>query len=183
MAGIELLTAHGAPLLARPYFDAGDPGPIVAALAQVPELLEVAMPFLATVLGASAIPTRTKELVILHTSALSGCRFCIHAHTVAALDTGLSRAEVLALRGEMPIETVFDTADRALLGWVASVAGSVTTVDAGVAAALRPHVADHELVELTLLAGATLMLNRFCTALELPTAPATLERLRAEGLA
>jgi hypothetical protein len=27
------------------------------------------------------------------------------------------------------------------------------------------------------------MLNRFCTALELPTSPATLERLKAKGMA
>jgi hypothetical protein len=38
-------------------------------------------------------------------------------------------------------------------------------------------------VELTLVAGATLMLNRLCTALELPTSAATLARLEAEGVA
>jgi hypothetical protein len=36
-------------------------------------------------------------------------------------------------------------------------------------------------VELTLLVAATVMLNRFCTALELPTAPKVLHRLAAEG--
>jgi hypothetical protein len=36
-------------------------------------------------------------------------------------------------------------------------------------------------VELTLLVGATLLLNRFCTALELPTSPKVLGRLAAEG--
>ncbi len=34
-----------------------------------------------------------------------------------------------------------------------------------------------------LIAGATAMLNRFCTALELPTSPATLARLAADGRA
>jgi alkylhydroperoxidase family enzyme len=48
---------------------------------------------------------------------------------------------------------------------------------------LREHFAEHEVVELTLVAGATLMLNRFCTALELPTSPATLGRLEAAGVA
>jgi alkylhydroperoxidase family enzyme len=48
---------------------------------------------------------------------------------------------------------------------------------------LREHFAEHEIVELTLVAGATLMLNRLCTALELPTSAATLARLQAEGVA
>jgi hypothetical protein len=42
---------------------------------------------------------------------------------------------------------------------------------------------DPELVELTLLVGATLLLNRFCTALELPTSPKVLGRLADEGWA
>jgi alkylhydroperoxidase family enzyme len=43
----------------------------------------------------------------------------------------------------------------------------------------RTHFAEHAIVELSLLAGATAMLNRFCTALELPTTPATRARLEA----
>jgi hypothetical protein len=39
------------------------------------------------------------------------------------------------------------------------------------------------LVELTVTVGATMFLNRFATGLRLPTSPAQLERLRAEGFA
>jgi hypothetical protein len=42
---------------------------------------------------------------------------------------------------------------------------------------------DPELVELTLVASATLMLNRYCSALGLPTSASTLSRLADEGLA
>ena len=55
---IPLLGADQAPLLARPFYAGGDPGPIVAAMAHVPELLEVAMPFLGTALGPSGIDWR-----------------------------------------------------------------------------------------------------------------------------
>jgi alkylhydroperoxidase family enzyme len=44
------------------------------------------------------------------------------------------------------------------------------------------HLPDHVLVELTVTIGATMLLNRFATALELPTRPATTERLADEGL-
>lgn len=178
-----LLDASRAPLLARPYYAGGDPGPIVAALAQVPELLEVAVPFLGAALGPSALDARTKEIVIVRTSALAGCRYCIEAHTVVALDTGLRRAEVCALRAERAVAECFrDPRELALLAWIDAVAGGTGPVPDEARSHLREHWADHEVVELTAVIGVTLMLNRFATALELPTAAPTLARLIAEGL-
>lgn len=182
MAIVSLIGADQVPLLARPYFVNGDPGPIVAALAQVPEVLEVAMPFIGTVLGPSSIPIRSKELVILRTSALLGCRYCVDAHTGVALDVGLTGDEVRALRSEQPVAAVFtEPSELALLAWVEGVAAG-GPVDNALVAELKRHVPDHQLIELTLLVGTTMMLNRFCTTLELPTAPATLARLAAAGV-
>lgn len=178
-----LLGPEQAPLLARPFYAGGDPGPIVAALAQVPELLEVAMPFLGAVLGPSGIDWRTKEIVIVRTSALAGCHYCVQAHTVVALDAGLSHVEVRALRGEAPVADGFpDPRDAALLAWVDVVAGGGAVSEAA-RAAVGARFADHEVVELTALVGATLLLNRFATALALPTGADTLARLDAAGLA
>jgi AhpD family alkylhydroperoxidase len=181
-AAITLVEARQAPLLARPYYAAGDPGPIVAALAQVPEMLAVTMPFLGAVLGPSALPARTKELVILRTSSRTGCRYCVENHTVAARDVGLSIAEVRSLRGEMDVEAAFpDEADRAVLDWCDAIVGT-GAVDPAPRVRLLSCFAEHEVVELTLLAASTLLLNRFCTALELPTSSSVLARLAADGL-
>lgn len=180
---VRLVDAEQAPLLARPYYADGDPGPIVGALAQVPELLTAAVPFLSAVPGPSAIGWRTKEIVIVRTSVLQQCRYCVQTHTVVALDAGLSRAEVTALRGGGPADRVFaDPAERVLLGWIDAVALGRGPVDEQTTAEMARRWADHEIVELTAVIGATLMLNRFATALELPTGAATLERLDAEGL-
>ena len=182
MSGVRLVEAGQAPLLARRYYASGDPGAIVAALAHVPEVLEVAMPFIATTLGASAIDERTKELVILRTSARLGCRYCTQTHTVAACDTGLSRAEIAALRGETPVDGAFaNPRELALLAWTDAVAIGPGPVPPATRAALLAQFEDPEVVELTLLVAATVMLNRFCTALELPTSPKMLRRLTAEG--
>jgi AhpD family alkylhydroperoxidase len=184
MTGVRLIRAEQAPLLARRYYARGDPGAIVAALAHVPEVLEVAMPFIATTLGASAIDARTKELVILRASARLGCRYCTQTHTLAASDTGMSRAEVAALRGEAPVDGAFgDPRERALLAWTDAVALGPGPVPPAVRAALLAHFQEPEVVELTLLVAATVMLNRFCTALELPTSSTTLRRLAEEGWA
>jgi AhpD family alkylhydroperoxidase len=182
VTGVRLITAEQAPLLARPFFANGNPGPIVAALAHVPELLEVTMPFLDAALGPSAVDARTKELVILRTSAVLGCRYCTQTHTVAARNTGLSVEEVAALRREAPLEAAFtDPRELALLRWVDAVAVGAGPVPEAARRAARAQLEDPDLVELTLLVGATLLLNRFCTALDLPTSPKVLRRLAAEG--
>jgi AhpD family alkylhydroperoxidase len=184
VTGVRLITAEQAPLLARPYYANGNPGPIVAALAHVPELLEVTMPFLDAALGPSAVDARAKELVILRTSAVLGCRYCTQTHTVAARNTGLSVQEVAALRGEAPLETAFThPRELALLRWVDAVAVGPGPVPEAARRAAREQLEDPDLVELTLLVGATLLLNRFCTALDLPTSPKVLRRLAEEGWA
>ncbi len=185
MSRVELLGADDAPLVARRYYDEGDPGPIVAALAQVPELLGVTLAFVGAVLGPSSIDGRTKELVILRTSAVSLCRYCVDSHSVVALDTGVVHGEVVALRNVEPAwtATFADPREAALLGWVDAVASGRGPVTDESSARFKAEFADHEVVELTLLIAATLMLNRFCTALDLPTATAVLDRLRRERLA
>jgi AhpD family alkylhydroperoxidase len=180
---VSLVDASQAPLLARPYYDGGDPGPIVGALAQVPELLEVAMPFIGMALSPSAIPLRTKEIVILRTSGVLECRYCVQSHSVAALDAGLSTDEVAALRSPTPAAHSFeDAAERALIGWIDAVAGGRGAVPSELMSAIEGHFRDHEVVELTAVIGVTMMLNRFCTTLGLPTSPAVLARLAAAGL-
>jgi alkylhydroperoxidase family enzyme len=112
------------------------------------------------------------------------CRYCINSHTAAALDSGLSRAEVLALRSESDVGTTFsDHGERALLAWIDCVAGEAGAVPEEVSARLATHFSDAETVEITLVAGTTMMLNRFCTSLMLPSTPETMKRLSEEGLA
>ncbi len=180
------LLADQAPLLVRSYFDGGDPGPITATLAHVPELCDVAMPFLSMVLSASAISFRLKEIVIVRTSVVAGCRYCIDSHTPVAVDAGLSIDEVRALRNEsgFTIDAAFDSpAERALLAWTDAVAGGKGAVEASLGEALAVHFREFEIVELTTLAAATVMLNRFASSLGLPVSAATQSRLAAQGFA
>lgn len=181
---VPLIEAEQAPLLARPFYpDEGPPSPITASLASVPEVLEVTLPFVGRILGPSAVDARTKEIVILRCSALMECRYCVETHTAVALDCGLSRAEVRALRGEWEAEAVFTDEDElALIAWVDAVAVGRGPAPEEVTARATEAMSHPELVELTLVAGATLMLNRYCSALGLPTSPATLARLGEEGL-
>lgn len=183
MPRVELVTETDAPLLARPFFAGGDPGPIVASLAQVPELLPVAMPFVGAALGESHISARHKEFAILRTSAVMECSFCINAHTVVARDVGLTRQEVDGLRTGQFDLVARDERERALLEWIDEMAGGRGALSGDVVEAMHRNFADHEVVELAVVVGATMMLNRYCTGLDLPTSAGVRERLEAEGFA
>ncbi len=183
MARVELLDATTAPITTQAYFAGGDPGPIVAALAHVPELVGPTLGFVGAALGQGAASTRHKEFAILRTSVLQGCRYCIHAHTTVALDVGLSDAEVRTLRGELPVEQGFpEAAEQALIGWIDGLAGATGPVRDEVWASAREHYAEHILMELSITIGATMFLNRFATGFELPTSPEVLARLESENL-
>ncbi len=183
MSLVSAVDRDQAPLLAAPYYRDAGTSPIVTSLAHVPEALDVTLPFVSVVLGPSAIDGRTKEMVIVRTSALLECRYCVQTHSAVALDHDVTAAEIRALRAAAPSETVFaGDAERALLAWVDAVALGHGAVAGDLGEALREHWSEAEIVELTLLCAATLMLNRYCSALALPTSPDTLRRLEAEGL-
>jgi 4-carboxymuconolactone decarboxylase len=164
MARVELVTRERAPLLARPYYESGDPGPIAAALANVPELMEVALPFIDTVFGTTSVSARLKEIVVLAVSAANRCTYCTQTHTRVARRMGFAPDELAALRGEAPPPERWDARERALLSF--SVALSDRPGEA--VELLRAHFAEPDIVELVTLGSATVMLNRFATALELP---------------
>jgi AhpD family alkylhydroperoxidase len=180
---VHIIEADQAPLLAKAFFGGGDPGPITATMAHVPDLVEVALPFLGTILSPTNIDFRTKEIVILRTSALLACRYCVDSHTTVALDAGLNADEAHALRNESGSIAERFTAPRelALIAWIDAVATGTGRVAPATRAEMGKQFAEHEIVELTVLIGATMLLNRYASALELPVGTDTISRLAAEG--
>jgi AhpD family alkylhydroperoxidase len=184
MSRIALVDERGAAAGAKPFYAKGDPGAIVATLAHVPDLMSAALPFVARTFGPSEIPLRTKEIVVLRASSNQRCRFCTQTHTAIALDAGLGVAEVRALRGEAPVGDAFRApADRALVAWTDAVAAGPAPIEQRLLDELRRHFSDAQVVGLTLLVGATVMLNRFATAFDLPVSETHRRRVALAGLA
>jgi AhpD family alkylhydroperoxidase len=184
MALVDLIEdASSSPLLLRDLYAGGDPGPIVAALAQVPELCEVALPFIGAALGPSHVSFRHKEIAILRTSANLSCKYCVDAHTVVAFESGLTNREVLALRECPTAWEVFDDGiEQALVRWIdALTAAGGGTIPTGIANDAQALLGDHRLVELTVTVGVTMLLNRFATGLGLPTSSETVAQLADHG--
>src|SRR5437016_12156012 len=137
MAKVGLVGKDQAPLLARPYYESGDPGPIAAALAHVPELMEVALPFIGAVLGPTSLEPRLKEIVILRVSSANGCRYCTESHTRVARRLGFGPDELASLRGEAPCPAHWSPTERALF----SFSEVLSTRPEGAIERVRPHFA------------------------------------------
>jgi AhpD family alkylhydroperoxidase len=183
MSRAPILDESNAPAAAKPFYAKGNPGPIAGTLANVPDLMQVALPFIMRSLGPSTIGMRTKEIVILRASALQKCRYCTQTHSVIALDAGLTTDEVKALRGEGDVRQTFGSAAAlALIAWTDVVAVGPGNVEESTYGRLREHFSPAEIVELTMTIGTTLLLNRYATALDLPTTEAHLLRLSQAGL-
>jgi AhpD family alkylhydroperoxidase len=164
-AKVELVTADQAPLLARPYYERGHPGPIAAALANVPELMRPMLAFVDSIFGPTSVPDRLKEIVILRVSSANGCRYCTETHTRVARRLGFGPEDLASLRGEAPCPVHWTPRKRALF----SFSEALSTRPEGAIEVLRPHFAEPQIVELVTLGSATVLLNRFATALELPS--------------
>jgi AhpD family alkylhydroperoxidase len=165
---VPLLSREEAPPLAREWYRAdGGASSLLRSLAAAPDLLETLMPWLDQVMGESSIDLATKELVIVRVSQLCGCRYCLAAHTPVALAAGVSEEQVQAVCGQAPLASL-PSRERAVVSWVDQVTQDAAGVTDELWAQTLEHVREDELIELTLLAGATRMLNQFCTALDLP---------------
>lgn len=185
MSKVDLIGESQAPLLAKPFYANGSPGPIGESLAHVPELMEVALPFISISLGASSLADfRTKELAIVRASAVQRCRYCTLTHMAIALDAEISPEEMRVLRdGDADqIRETFDERESALLDWTDAMSLGAGDVPEEVHARFAEHFTQPQIVELSMTVGTTLMLNRYCTALELPVSAANLAKLEDAGL-
>ena len=159
---IPSISRADAPLLARRYFEGeGEPSPLAAKLAHVPELLDVALPFFEVVYGPTALPDRLKEIVVLRTSALNACRYYVRVHAALAAGAGLADAELAYLHRGTGMPSTFADSERAAFAF----AEAMCVRPADAASLLQPFFRADQIVELAVLASTTTLLNRFCTAI------------------
>ena len=125
------------------------------------------MPFLGQIMDESSIDLATKELVIMRVSQLNSCRYCLAAHRPVALDAGVPAEQLAAVCGTAELDSL-PPRERAIVAWVDQVTRDAGGVSDGLVAATLDHVREHQLIELTVLAGTISMLNQYCTAFDVP---------------
>ncbi len=168
MSRLRLLERESAPLPSRRWYrDDGSASPLTRSLATAPDVMATLMPFLGVVYGETSLDLATKELVILRVSRLNGCRYCLAAHRPAARDAGVPAEQIEALCDERPLDELPER-ERAIVDWADLVTRAPSEVTDDLTARLLDHVREDQLVELTLVAGTTTMLNQYCTAFGIP---------------
>jgi AhpD family alkylhydroperoxidase len=165
---VPLLSSEEAPVLARLWYrEDGSASTLTRSLASAPDVMETLMPFLAAIMGESSLDLATKELVIVRVSQLNGCRYCLAAHRPAALDAGLPPEHLEALCDAALLDAL-PARERAIVAWIDQVTLEARGATDELVARTLEHVRQDQLIELTVLAGTITMLNRYCTALDLP---------------
>jgi uncharacterized peroxidase-related enzyme len=168
LSRVRLLERESAPLPSRRWYRPdGSASPLTRSLATAPDVMETLMPFLGAIYGESSLDLATKELVVVRVSKLNGCRYCLAAHRPAAREAGVPAEQVEALCDEWPLSELPER-ERAIVDWVDLVTVAPREVTDELTARLLDYVRDDQLVELTLVAGATTMLNQYCTAFGIP---------------
>jgi alkylhydroperoxidase family enzyme len=118
--------------------------------------------------GSTTLPADLRELVVLRIAVLAGAAFEWAAHEPVARRAGLTDLHLRVLRtGHPTAEPVWSPAQAAVLAFTDASARAVTVPDP-VFAAVRAHLDDRQVVELTVLVGGYSMVARFLVAMEVP---------------
>jgi 4-carboxymuconolactone decarboxylase len=135
------------------------------ALLHTPSLAAAWFEFNNAVRFQTSLNDRTRELVIMRVSALTGCDYVwsVHEEKYAAA-AGLTPQEVSALR-DWRKSGVYGNKECALLAYVDAVTRDVAVPNA-VFDDLRKHYSEQEILELTVLIGAYNMQARLLKALD-----------------
>jgi AhpD family alkylhydroperoxidase len=162
-------------LVQRLYAEGRDPSNITKLLANAPDTLAVLAPLLGQVMNESTLDLATKEIVVLRVSALNACAYCVPTHRAAARRAGLSDAAVAALCAPAPLPEGAPLGERehVLVEYCDRLVRDAGSVDDALLARVRAWFADHEVVELTVLAGAITLLNYVASAFDVPLDPRT----------
>lgn len=146
-----------------------EPSGITKALAIAPDTLAVLAPLLGQVMNASTVDLATKEVVVLRVSALNACEYCVPTHEVVARFAGLPAAAVRALSALVPAADVpLGPREQTLVAFCDRLVIDANAVDDDLLAQMRVHFADHEVIELMVLAGAITTLNYVATTVRVP---------------
>jgi alkylhydroperoxidase family enzyme len=120
--------------------------------------------FLTAIRQQCQLSGRYRELAILRVAVLNGAEYEFNAHVPFARNEGFTDAQLDAMRQDRMPEGVTE-ADRAVLDYTDAMTRNIR-VPPATFAAVKKHLDDREMVELTATVGAYNLVSRFLVALE-----------------
>jgi uncharacterized peroxidase-related enzyme len=123
------------------------------------------------VLNTGTLPTSLKELVIVRTSQMNGCEYCLASHSLLAKKLGYSDAQIADLPRFEDSES-FTAREKAALRLAERLTRNERPVDDAELVDLKAHFSEGEIVELMAASGLFNYFNRFNNLLAMEPTPA-----------
>jgi uncharacterized peroxidase-related enzyme len=140
-------------------------------VAHRPEILQTMIAHMEAVLNTGTLPTALKELVIVRTSQMNSCEYCLASHSLLAKKLGYSDAQIATL-------PVFESSDsftpreKAALRLAERLTRNERALNEEELAELKIHFTEGEIVELMAASGLFNYFNRFNNLLAMEPTPA-----------
>lgn len=139
-----------------------------------PKVAQPLVGFLVAILRTEVtglVELRIKVLVILKTSFINGCSYCIGHNTTLGLSIGLSDEEITAIEGDYQSSDRFTPAEKAALAWAEYLTERSYRLHPEAVPELKQHFTEAQIVEISLVSGFFNMWNRFVDALQIDLEP------------
>ncbi len=140
-------------------------------VAHRPEIFETMIAHFEAILNTGTLPTKLKELVIVRTSQLNACDYCLASHTAIGLKLGWSKEQLDDL-AQFESRDDFTPAEKAALHLAEKMTLDANSYSDAEFARLRSFYSEGEIVELMSAIGLFNYFNRFNNLLQMePTKP------------
>ncbi len=141
-------------------------------ISHAPWLAMLLLPFNAAVQRqwpGSRLPGRTKELVVIKTSHVNGCRYCYAHNTALGQAAGITHEEIIEISSDDYLQsTTLSEAEKVAVQWAESVTVNKAGKDDDLYAVMKRLFSEEEIVELTMVTAMFNMINRLTDCLQVP---------------
>lgn len=135
-------------------------------MANRPEIFETMIAHFEAILNTGTLPLKLKELVIVRTSQINRCEYCLGSHTQICLKLGWSRDQLDNL-ADYADRSDFTSAEKAAINLAEQMTLDSNNVSDALFDELRAHYDEGEIVELMAAIGLFNYFNRFNNALQI----------------
>ena len=130
----------------------------------------------------NVLDVRTKALVILKTSMLNGCNYCVGHNLTLGRACGMTEEEVTAIEGDMADTELFSAAEKAAITWAQHLTLRTYRQHPEAMQELKRHFNEAQIVEITMVSGFFNFWNRFVDSLQVDVEQRDVGKLFAKSV-
>jgi uncharacterized peroxidase-related enzyme len=141
-------------------------------ISHAPWLAMLLLPFNAAVQRqwpGSRMSGRIKELVVIKTSHVNGCRYCYAHNTALGEAAGITHEEIIEISSDDYLDSdTLSEAEKLAVHWAEAVTLNTAAKSDDLFAEMKRVFTDGEIVELTMVSAMFNMINRLNDSLQVP---------------